>query len=340
MRISKSSIAALWRHIATTLSVLMIALFATLPEPAAAQGVFDFLFGGNKPAPRPRAPVPEQVRPRAWQPPGTDFAPFGSAGQPTARASRAGQGRSGGYRTVCVRLCDGYFFPISFGVRRGAFYSDAQACQSRCESAETRLFHMPTGSTRIEEARDDRGRSYEDLDNAYLYRKKYVADCSCRPKPWSVAELSRHGAYAVEAARRAEEQRRKTEDELIARTTGIDVALARKLFEEPMAEAMPPAPSDDWQAPRRKRPVVVAEAPTERSAPTHEQSAPRATTHLQQPPVSRYRRRPRSRPNDVAPRRRVASHMRRRSRRPSSGSGWFAGLGAGSGPKYRWPGDR
>ncbi|MCB1509400.1 MAG: DUF2865 domain-containing protein [Hyphomicrobiaceae bacterium] len=303
-----------------------------MPGSAQAQGFFDFLFGGSKPSARRPAPAPRDIRPGPWQPPGARFSPVPRNSSNSGRSG--GRSRSGSYRTVCVRLCDGYYFPISFGVRRGQFYADARACQSRCEGTDARLFHMPSSGSRIEDARDNDGRAYEALDNAFKYRKTYVPDCSCRPKPWSIAELARHREYAAEAARRAEEVRRKKEDELIAQTTGLDVAVARKLFEDPMAEALPPAPADDWRAPRRKRPLVVAEvspAP-ERLQPLHSGERRRG------PSISRVR----SRRRPVVAyrqRRNVQQQYGRRRRRPSSGNGWFAGLGAGAGPKYRWPGD-
>ena len=36
------------------------------------------------------------------------------------------------YRTLCVRLCDGYYFPVSFSTLPNHFQRDAELCQSRC----------------------------------------------------------------------------------------------------------------------------------------------------------------------------------------------------------------
>ena len=41
------------------------------------------------------------------------------------RQFRAGGGT---YRTLCVRTCDGYYFPISFKVTRAKFNTDSIAC--------------------------------------------------------------------------------------------------------------------------------------------------------------------------------------------------------------------
>ncbi len=45
------------------------------------------------------------------------------------------------YRTVCVRLCDGYFFPVSYSTLPNYFDRDAEACESKCAApaASTRL---------------------------------------------------------------------------------------------------------------------------------------------------------------------------------------------------------
>jgi len=36
------------------------------------------------------------------------------------------------YRTLCVRLCDGYYFPVSFSTLPNHFQRDADQCQSQC----------------------------------------------------------------------------------------------------------------------------------------------------------------------------------------------------------------
>ena len=52
---------------------------------------------------------------------------------------------SGTYHTVCVRACDGYYFPISYSTLPSRFADDARACQRLCPAAEAELysFHNP-----------------------------------------------------------------------------------------------------------------------------------------------------------------------------------------------------
>ena len=47
----------------------------------------------------------------------------------------------GSLRTMCVRTCDGAFFPISSNATPDDFQRDADACQRRCPGAETALYY-------------------------------------------------------------------------------------------------------------------------------------------------------------------------------------------------------
>src|SRR4051812_41394853 len=48
--------------------------------------------------------------------------------------------QSGTFRTVCVRSCDGAYFPISFATVPARFPDDEKACKSLCPAAEATLF--------------------------------------------------------------------------------------------------------------------------------------------------------------------------------------------------------
>ncbi|MGI9480156.1 MAG: DUF2865 domain-containing protein [Hyphomicrobiaceae bacterium] len=104
--------------------------------------------------------------------------------------------RSGNYRTVCVRLCDGYYFPISASTNRGRFGIDEQACQSQC-SSDARLFYYSNAGGSPETMRDRRGRAYADLKTAFSYRTVYDKSCRCRPDPWSEEAKQRHAMYTT-----------------------------------------------------------------------------------------------------------------------------------------------
>lgn len=107
----------------------------------------------------------------------------------------------GAYRTVCVRLCDGYYFPISFSVSRDRFARDAETCASRC-GTQGRLFIQRSPESSAEDMEDLAGRPYRQLRTTFLYRTEYLDSCKCQPHPWEKAARDRHRLYALAAAAR------------------------------------------------------------------------------------------------------------------------------------------
>jgi hypothetical protein len=84
------------------------------------------------------------------------------------------------YRTVCVRLCDGYYFPISFSTLPGRFAQDADACSSKC-AAPVELYYHPNPGGAMEQAMSLKAQQpYTQLKTAFRYRKEYVQGCSCK----------------------------------------------------------------------------------------------------------------------------------------------------------------
>lgn len=84
------------------------------------------------------------------------------------------------YRTVCVRLCDGYYFPISFSTLENHFGRDLEACQAKCAAPVDLYFHQNPGGA-MEQAMSVRDRRpYTSLKTAFRYRKEFVQGCSCK----------------------------------------------------------------------------------------------------------------------------------------------------------------
>jgi hypothetical protein len=84
------------------------------------------------------------------------------------------------YRTVCVRLCDGYYFPISFSTLPNRFTQDADSCQSKC-AAPSELYYHPNPGGAMEQATSVSSQEpYTRLKTAFRYRKEYVQGCSCK----------------------------------------------------------------------------------------------------------------------------------------------------------------
>jgi hypothetical protein len=87
---------------------------------------------------------------------------------------------SGTYHTVCVRACDGFYFPISYSTVPSRFTDDARACQRLCPAAEAELYSFHNPGEDMQQAVSISGQAYTALPNAFRYRKEVVAGCSCR----------------------------------------------------------------------------------------------------------------------------------------------------------------
>lgn len=150
------------RWIARVSAGLLAAGLLTLApaRPASAQGLFQSLFGELGRALQGRLPEREHI-PAFAEP----FGDFGRPAPPTMRAE------TGPAKAFCVRTCDGHFFPV----RAQPGMSVAEACHAFCPASATRLYSG--GSIDYAVARD--GSRYADLPNAFLYRKRLIAGCTC-----------------------------------------------------------------------------------------------------------------------------------------------------------------
>lgn len=101
----------------------------------------------------------------------------------------------GTYRTVCVRTCDGYFWPMSYSATSMQFDLHAAACQASCE-APARLFYYANPGQEPIDMVDLAGQPYNTYDFAWRYQSAYDAQCKCRPHPWEPAAIKRHETYA------------------------------------------------------------------------------------------------------------------------------------------------
>lgn len=117
-----------------------------------------------------------------------------SPGQPKRLASREARPRRfkgelkiaavGGSYLVCVRACDGGFFPVPFVGDRDSL---TEICQALCPNAETQLYSMPFGDT-IEGSVSVSGLPYASLLNAGKFEQAVDQNCSCRRKGQTWAE--------------------------------------------------------------------------------------------------------------------------------------------------------
>jgi hypothetical protein len=84
------------------------------------------------------------------------------------------------YRTVCVRLCDGYYFPVSFSTLPSHFEQDAEACQSKCAAPAELYYYQNPGAAMDQSVAFRSQEPYTSLKTAFRYRKELVKGCSCK----------------------------------------------------------------------------------------------------------------------------------------------------------------
>jgi Protein of unknown function (DUF2865) len=142
-------------------------------QPRPAQGFFESLFGRSRQEDQQAGLVDVPVSPD--MPLNPDDVP-----NPEGLNAHAGS------KAVCVRSCDGFFFPVSYSA--GGHMNDLEEmCHALCPNAEVALYSY-SPSADIDQAVGADGSRYVDLPNAFKYRKTFDASCSCRRRGQSWAQ--------------------------------------------------------------------------------------------------------------------------------------------------------
>jgi Protein of unknown function (DUF2865) len=109
------------------------------------------------------------------------------ADQPKNADGTPDQYARGGSQVICVRTCDGAYFPMNNlpDGREGA----NELCQALCPGAEAAAYSMPRGDDALKSAATLKGsRSYASLANAFKFQKAFVPNCSCKREGQSWAQ--------------------------------------------------------------------------------------------------------------------------------------------------------
>ncbi|WP_164924347.1 DUF2865 domain-containing protein [Sinorhizobium fredii] len=118
-----------------------------------------------------------------YPPDGEDY-PLLFDGAPTDDFTFMENGPAGGFRTMCVRTCDGAFFPISSNATPADFARDTELCRARCPGADTELYYHVLATEESEQmVSASTGRPYTELGNAFAYRTRGVGApgvCGCQ----------------------------------------------------------------------------------------------------------------------------------------------------------------
>ncbi|WP_305985084.1 DUF2865 domain-containing protein [Roseibium sp. MMSF_3544] len=103
----------------------------------------------------------------------------------------------GAFRTLCVRTCDGYFFPVSFSTGKSQFVNDEARCSEICPAAPTELYVYRNPGGDQSQMTSLAGTPYADQPFAFRYKTEFVEGCSCRdtkqsqrPSAWSEVSAS------------------------------------------------------------------------------------------------------------------------------------------------------
>ncbi|MBR1224628.1 MULTISPECIES: DUF2865 domain-containing protein [unclassified Bradyrhizobium] len=96
---------------------------------------------------------------------------------------------SGTFRTVCVRTCDGAYFPVSFATYQARFQDDEKTCKALCPATEASLFTFRNPGEDINQAVSVSGQPYSSLPNAFKFRTEFNPSCACKAagQTWSDA---------------------------------------------------------------------------------------------------------------------------------------------------------
>jgi hypothetical protein len=97
---------------------------------------------------------------------------------------------SGTFRTICVRTCDGFYYPISAATSSARFADDEKACRASCPASEVQLYsHRNPGEGINEAVSVTTQQPYPAMPTAFRYRTALDQSCSCRRpgESWSQA---------------------------------------------------------------------------------------------------------------------------------------------------------
>ncbi len=106
------------------------------------------------------------------------------------------------FQTKCVRLCDGFYFPVSNSTSENRFSDDQNKCQSQC-AAPSELYHH-RGDQDVDQMVSLEGRPYTSLPNAFRNRKVFIRGCSCNQSEFSREEIAKSEDALRQPSKRAD----------------------------------------------------------------------------------------------------------------------------------------
>jgi len=156
--------------------------------PKQPGNIFEALFGGGA---RQAAVNPDELPPPDEQQ---------QMIEQSIENEKKGANVSAGSYAVCVRTCDGSFFPVSYSGAGSRADSLEEVCRSLCPNADVQLYSFPFGGT-IDQAVSASGERYVDMPNALKFQQSFDSTCSCRRKgeSWAQALAAAEARYGHES---------------------------------------------------------------------------------------------------------------------------------------------
>jgi hypothetical protein len=105
------------------------------------------------------------------------------------------------YRTLCVRQCDGFYFPVSTATTQNQFSEDEAKCHTQCAAPAELYYHRSDQD--VEQMVSLSGRPYSEMPNAFRNRKVYIRGCSCNSNEYSPQEIAK-SEEALKTSKRAD----------------------------------------------------------------------------------------------------------------------------------------
>jgi Protein of unknown function (DUF2865) len=172
---------------------------------------------------------------------------------------------AGTYHTVCVRACDGYYFPISYSTVASRFADDERSCQRQCPASQAELYSFRNPGEDMDQAVSITGQAYTALPNAFRYRKELVTGCSCR----------RPGQSWADALKNADDATTLESGDIVVTDQN-----AKTLSQAPKQPGKPAAPAQAAAATNAAAPATTAAKPVVRAVgpPFLSQSSPQSST--------------------------------------------------------------
>jgi hypothetical protein len=153
-----------------------------------------------------------------------------------SQSSWFGGGGGSAYRTLCVRECDGFYFPVSTATVESKFAEDEAKCHTQC-AAPAELYYHRTDQD-VEQMVSLKGMPYSQAPNAFRNRKVYIRGCSCNATEYSRDEIAK-AEEALKTAKRADASAGANKA-----GAASDAAFAKRIGQAVQnAPAQPPAPS-------------------------------------------------------------------------------------------------